>query len=133
MRLILTALIIIAGLFDLLLGVGFFLDPVNSGARFFLRPNGDAGLAVLRADMTAFFVVAAVWMIWGAWKRNGDLLLVPAALFGIAFVGRLLSAVVDGTYPQFWLPMSVEAFHVALLLWARQVLPHHTLEQMSEG
>ena len=131
MRLVLTALIVIAGLFDLFLGVGFLLDPANSGATFHLRPDGAGGLAVLRADMTAFFTVAAVWMIWGAWKRNGDLLLVPAALFGIAFAGRAVSAAVDGTYPEYWLPMAVEAFHVALLLWARQVLPHHTIEEMS--
>ena len=78
MRLVLTALIVIAGLFDLMLGIGFLLQPESSGATFFLRPNGTGGLAVLRADMTAFFAVAAVWMIWGAWKRNGDLLLVPA-------------------------------------------------------
>jgi hypothetical protein len=131
MRLVLTALIVIAGLFDLFLGIGFFLQPVSSGATFFLKPDGVAGMAVLRADMTSFFVVAAVWMIWGAWKRNGDLLLVPAALFGIALVGRAVSAAVDGTYPEFWLPMSVEAFHVVLLLAARQLLPHHTIEEMS--
>lgn len=131
MRFILTALIVVAGLFDLLLGIGFLIQPQSTGATFFLRPDGAGGLAVLRADMTAFFVVAAVWMIWGAWKRNGDLLLVPAVLFGIAFLGRLVSAAVDGTYPQFWLPMSVEAIHVALLLAARQLLPHHTIEEIS--
>jgi hypothetical protein len=36
-------------------------------------------------------------MIWGAWKRNGELLLVPAALFGIAFAGRAVS-LVYGTF-----------------------------------
>lgn len=131
MRLVLTALIVIAGLFDLMLGIGFLVQPESSGATFYLRPVGDGGLAVLRADMTAFFAVAGGWMIWGAWKRNGDLLLVPAALFGIAFAGRLLSVAVDGAYPQFWLPMCVEAAHVALLLAARQLLPHHTIEEMS--
>lgn len=131
MRLVLTGLIVVAGIFDLILGLGFLFQPASAGATFFLRPNGTGGLAVLRADMTAFFVVAAVWMIWGAWRRNGDLLLVPAALFGIAFVGRAVSAAVDGTYPQFWTPMAAEAFHVGLLLTARQLLPHHTIEEMS--
>ena len=92
MRFILTALIFIAGLVDLMLGIGFLVQPRQSGAEFGLAPLGEQGLAVLRADMTAFFVVAAGCMIWGAWRRNGDLLLVPLALFAIAFAGRLLSA-----------------------------------------
>lgn len=124
MRLILTALIVVAGLFDLMLGIGFLVDPVNSGARFFLRPDGAGGLAVLRADMTAFFVVAAVWMIWGAWKRNGDLLLVPAVFFAIALFGRCVSALADGTAPGFWFPMLVEATAVLLTLIGSRALPH---------
>src|SRR5690349_13584576 len=106
MRLMLTALIFVAGMIDLFLGIGFFVSPADSGRTFGLAPlNGGAqGLAVMRADMTAFFVVAAGCMMWGAWRRNGDLLLPPMALFAIAFTGRLLSAAIDGVYPQFWAP-----------------------------
>ena len=131
MRLILTALIFAMGLFFLVMGLNFLAMPQSAGAGFGLTPDGPAGLAVLRADFPALFFVGGLAMIWGAWKRNGDLLLVPAALFGIAFVGRAVTAAVDGIYPEFWLPMSVEAFHVVLLLAARQLLPHHTIEQMS--
>jgi hypothetical protein len=69
-------------------------------------------------------------MIWGAWKRNGELLLVPAALFGIAFTGRLVTAVVDGPTPQFWLPMIVEASTVIVTVLASRYLPH---EAVGEG
>ena len=131
MRFVLTALIFLAGLVDLFLGLGFLFQPQSGGATFGLAPLGDQGLAVLRADMTAFFVVAAGCMMWGAWRRNADLFLPPAALFGIAFIGRLLSLAVDGVYPMFWLPMAAEAFHVVLLLAAWRVLPHHRIEEIA--
>ena len=131
MRLILTALIFLVGLFDLFLGLGFLISPESSGINFGLTPNGPMGLAVLRADFTAFFCVSAACMMWGAWRRNGDLLLVPAALFGTAFIGRAVSAAADGTVPGFWVPMAVEAFHVILLFAAWRVLPHHKIEEIA--
>ena len=57
-------------------------------------------------------------------SRNGDVLLVPAGLFGIALLGRIVSVAADGTEPGFWLPMAVEAITVVVLLVASRVLPH---------
>lgn len=131
LRLGLTALIFLLGLFDLFIGLGFLFDPVASGASFGLAANGAQGLASLRGDFTAFFCVIAVSMMWGAWRRNGDLLLVPAALMGVVFLVRLYSLAVDGAYPGFALPMAVEAVHVILLLTAWRVLPHHKIEEIA--
>jgi hypothetical protein len=131
MRLILTALIFLAGLFDLFLGLGFLLSPESSAANFNLSPLGNGGLAVLRADFTAFFCVAAACMMWGAWRRNGDLLIAPAALFGTALLGRTVSLLADGTWPGFAVPMAVEAFHVVLLIAAWRILPHHPIEEIA--
>lgn len=131
MRFALTALIFILGVGDLMIGLGFLISPVASGAEFGLQAVGFKGLAVLRADMAAFFVVAAGCMIWGAWRRNGDLLIVPAALFSVAFTGRLISAIADGTYPAFWVTMAVEALHVVLLIAAWRLLPHHKIEEIA--
>ena len=130
MRIVLTALIFVGGLFFLVTGLGFLIDPINSGESFGLRPIDAYGLSTMRADMTAFFVVGGVCMIWGAWRRNGELLLVPAALFGIAFAGRLVSAIVDGATPGFWLPMLIEAATVAVNLLGSRYLPH---EAVGEG
>jgi hypothetical protein len=129
MRLILTFLIVAAAIIDMVIGIGFFLNPVSAGTDFGLIPDGEQGRAVLRADMTAFFIVAAFFMVWGAWKRRGDLLLVPIGLFGVAFIGRGLSAIIDGTYDGWWLPMLVEAAHVIVLTYARLALPHHTVRK----
>ena len=127
MRLILTAIIFVQGLFFLLMGVNFLLMPASAGASFALHADGAAGLAVLRADFPALFFVGGAAMIWGAWKRNGELLLVPVAIFGIALLGRFVSIFADGTAPGFWLPMLVEATAVVLSLIASRVLPHQVV------
>ena len=124
MRLILTALIFAQGLMFLVLGLNFLIMPASAATGFNLAPDGPGGLAVLRADFPALFFVGGGAMIWGAWKRNGDLLLVPAAIFGIALFGRLVSVFADGTAPGFWFPMMVEAAAVVLTLIASRVLPH---------
>lgn len=124
MRIVLTGLIFAAGLLFLFMGFGFLFDPVASGTDFGLTASTAQGLATMRADMTAFFIVAALCMIWGAWRRNGDLLLVPAALFGIALLGRCVGLVMDGPWTGYWMPMLVEGIVVILLLIASRVLPH---------
>lgn len=131
MRIILTAVLFLAGLFNLFLGVSFLLDPARLGAAFNLSPVGPGGLAVLRADLTAFFLVAGGCQLWGGWRRNGDLLLVPALLFGIAFTGRAISAALDGTAPGFAMPMAVEAAQVILAIAAWRVLPHHKISEIA--
>jgi hypothetical protein len=124
MRLVLTGLFFAAGLLFLFMGVSFLLDPVASGTDFGLTPDSAHGLATIRADMTAFFVVGSVCMMIGAWRRNGDLLLVPAGLFGVALLGRFVGLAVDGPWDQYWQPMVVEGAMVILLLIASRVLPH---------
>jgi hypothetical protein len=127
MRFVLTALAMIGGIVFVLVGLGFFFQPETTAASFALLPDGTPGLAVLRADMTALFIVGGGCMIWGAWKRNGELLLVPAALFGIAFAGRLVTALVDGVTPQFWLPMLAEGATVVVTWLASRHLPHQAV------
>ncbi len=124
MRLLLTALIFLGGIMFLVLGIGFLVDPAASGADFGLASDGNQGLATMRADMTAFFVVAAVTMMVGAWRRNGDLLLVPAGLMALALTGRIVGVIVDGPWDGFWQPMLVEGVTVVVLLIASRVLPH---------
>lgn len=124
MRLVLTGLIFAGGLMYLMLGVGFLLDPVSSGADFGVSANSEQGLSSMRADFTAFFVVATGSMMIGAWRRNGDLLLVAAALFGIALLGRIVSIVLDGTYEGAFVPMAAEAVTLVVLLIAHRMLPH---------
>jgi hypothetical protein len=131
MRLILTALLFVGGLIFAFYGVSFLIAPGSIGPGFGLKPAGAMGLATVRADMTAFFVVSGVCMMIGAWKRSGDVLLVPAALCGIALVGRVVSAFADGSYDGFWLTMLVEALVVTVSIAGHQLLPHHDVEEIT--
>lgn len=130
MRLILTALVFLAGLFDLMMASTFVVDPASGGAQLGVGALGALGTSTIRADFTSFFGIAAFCMMWGAWRRNADLLLVPALLFGASFTGRLVDLAVNGAYPGFSVPMTVEAVHVVLMLAAWRILPHHTVRQV---
>ena len=133
MRLILTALIFLVGMFDLSMAGSFLLTPQSaaSGPVFGIAPIGIAGLSTIRGDMTSFFGVAAVCMMWGAWRRNADLLLVPAMLFGTTLAGRAINLAAVGAYPGWAMPMAVEAFHVGLLIAAWRLLPHHKIAEIA--
>jgi hypothetical protein len=129
MRLIVTALLFVGGLFFVFMGAGFLLDPATASTDFGLQPVGTRGLSSIRADLTAFFWVGGGCMIWGAWKRNGDPLVASAALFGIALLGRLVSLFADGSYQGAAFPMAVEALTVLLCLVGWRMLPHHDLRE----
>lgn len=131
MRFVLTALIFLFGLFDLMMGLNFLLNPATTATGFGLSANGIQGLSTLRADFTAFFGVVAACMMIGAWRRNADLLLVPAAVMAIAVSVRAISLALDGTYPGWQVPMLVEALHVVLLVAAWRVLPHHRITELT--
>lgn len=130
MRLILTALVFLAGLFDLMMASTFLADPQPGGAQLGVGALGAMGTSTIRADFTSFFGIAAFCMLWGAWRRNADLLLVPALLFGVSFTGRLVDLAVSGPYPGFSFPMLVEAGHVVLMLAAWRMLPHHSVGEV---
>ncbi|MSP42914.1 MAG: hypothetical protein EXR08_06050 [Alphaproteobacteria bacterium] len=110
------ALIGLVVLFNLALGVGFLFDPARSAAMFFLTPEGVQGLATLRADFSSFFLVAAGFAAYGAWKQASPPLLVPIALFSIAILGRALSLVADGVTQTAFTPMIVEAIMISILM-----------------
>jgi len=131
MRLVLTALVYLSGLLCLFLAVGFLIDPVNSAQSLGVRIDNPAAMSTVRADFTAFFGLTGLAMLWGAWKRNGDLLIAPAAVYATAFTARAIDLAVNGAYPNFFQPMAVEAFWAALLFAAWRVLPHHRLEEIA--
>ena len=130
MRFVLTALVYLSGLFCLFLAVGFLIDPVTSASQLGIRPDGVAGSSTIRADFTGIFGVTGLAMLWGAWRRNGDLLLAPAVFYAVAFTGRAIDLAVNGTYSDCFRPMAVEAFWAVLLFAAWRVLPHHRIEEV---
>jgi len=131
MRTILIGLIFVAGMFNLMLGVSFLYDPAGMGMSLGVSSVGQLGAATVRGDFAAFFTVIGLCMLRGAWKRNGDVLLVPAALFGIAFLGRVLTAATTGTGPGFVQPMLFEAVQFSLLVLGWRMVPHHKVGELT--
>ena len=119
LRIVVTALVFLGGLFFIMSGLSFLLQPQTTAPGLGLIPNGAIGLATTRADFFAFFGFLGICMIWGAWKRRGDLL-------------RLLSLSLDGPNPAFASSIAIEGVLAALLLFARAILPHHRLEDVGE-
>ena len=66
-------------------------------------------------------------MIWGAWKRNGEILLAPAAMCAIAFIGRLLGAVVDGGYDALPFYLAIDLVLAIIIFTGSKLLPHETV------
>lgn len=132
MRLIVTALTFLIGLFLILLGIAYLAQPDAVAAGVGLRALDNQGYSTLRGDVFAFFTITGICTVWGAWKRKGDLLLVPAIVMILVILGRIVSLVVDGDYNGFIVPILAEAVIAAIVLWARNLLPHHHLDEVGD-
>lgn len=100
----------------LFIGARGILDPGVYAESFSIRIDAAAA-NTLRADFSAFFLVAAGGALLGAlvpkWNRA---LLVPAALFGTALVGRIMGAAMgDFVNEAIVQAMIIEALSVVLL------------------
>ncbi|NNM75991.1 hypothetical protein HJG53_03595 [Sphingomonas sp. ID1715] len=108
---------LLVALFGLALGLWFFFATDHAAAAFFVTPQGAAGLATLRADMSAFFLVSGLCALYAAIAERGEWLIVSAGLYGIALTGRAANLIVAGSYDGAAIPMIVEALLVALSLF----------------
>ena len=111
------------GLLFLYMGAGFLLNPAEAGVDFGIGAAGEHGLTSIRADLTAFFLVAGGTTLLGAWTAKKEYLYVAAALMGIALVTRIISAAQFGTFDGWLTPIVVEAVTAVLALMAVRVLP----------
>jgi len=130
MILIIRSLLVLAGLIFCVIGGSFLAYPLSQGGSFGLDAVGAQGLSSLRGDFTAYFWVTGGALIFGAWTKRGDILLVPALLLGITLAARALSLALDGFYEGWWLPMTIEALVVALALVGRRAFTPRGLAAM---
>lgn len=104
----------LVALFGVALGLMFFVGTEQAAASFFVVPQGAAGLATLRADMTAFFLVGGGFALHAAITGRGAGLLVPGALYVVAITGRAVNLAVAANHDGAAVPMIVEAVLIAL-------------------
>ncbi|HEX4694076.1 hypothetical protein [Sphingomonas sp.] len=109
------AVVALVGVFNLMLGLGFLIDPAQAGLRFFLASLGTQGLATMRADFTAFFVTGGTFALIAAWRARRAPLLVPLMLLGVAIGGRVISLIADGAPGKAFMPMIAEAVMIVIL------------------
>ena len=119
---LLRVLVGVIGVFNIVIGLGFLLNPAGAAAGFFLTPEGSQGLATLRADFPGFFITGGVCALIGAVQRDARALLVPMLLLAVALAGRCVSLVLDGTPSTAFPPMLVEAVMISVLALARRNL-----------
>lgn len=133
MRLFVTALVFLIGLFMILIAMSVLFQPVTTAPSLLgITPEGTHAMSTLRGDVQAFFSIIGITMLWGAWKRSGDLLLVPAIIMVLVVIGRLVSVAQDGMYDGFAMAVGVEVAITVLLLWARALLPHHAIQDVGD-
>ena len=126
MRLVLTALIFIGGLFFTLMAADFLFRPEDAAAGLGMAAIDATGVAAIRGDMTAFFAITGLAMLYGAWKRRRDILLIPAFMLTTAFIGRAITLATHGGEEGFFVPMIVEAVFALACIAAIRLLPQRT-------
>ena len=126
MRLVLTALIFIGGLFFTLMAADFLFRPEDAATGLGMAAIDATGVAAIRGDMTAFFAITGLAMLYGAWKRRRDILLIPAFMLTTAFIGRVITLATHGGEDGFFVPMIVEAVFALACISAIRLLPRRT-------
>jgi hypothetical protein len=122
MTTILRIALLVVGVLFFTIGTGFLLAPMRLGEALGVAANGAQGLSTIRGDFTSFFWVGGISMALGGLRNHAELLLVAASLVGVTLTGRIISLLVDGTYPGAFQPMLIEAFALTLALVGARVL-----------
>ncbi len=98
----------------LVIGVQYLIDPAATAGQFGVAVSEDIGLATLRADIGGFFCGSGGLALAAAIRNRSDWLLGPIVLMVLAFVGRLITIIVDGAAPGAFTPMIVEAVTITV-------------------
>lgn len=104
-------------------GLSGLIDPDSYTAAIGVITGGE-GTNTLRADLSAFFILSALCAGWAALRPSHHrLLYVPIALFGFAFLGRVLGVMLGDPLGQMTqTSMIAEAVSVLLLFGAQRYL-----------
>ncbi len=124
MQLILRILIAAGGALFTFMAADFLIQPEQAASGLDMAPTSLTGLGAIRGDMTAFFAITGLSMLYGAWKKHGDILLIPAFMLGVALLGRLITMAVNGSEAGGLIPMTVEGIFVIVSLIGSRLFAH---------
>lgn len=107
----------LVGVFFVLSGIRWIVDPEGAGAGIGLPLLDGIARSTQIGDLGAFFFAGGVMALLGAWKQKAEWYLAPALLIGTAAVFRVLATIVQGA--ELALPfIIIEAIMTGILVMA---------------
>ncbi len=83
----------------------------------------ELGAATLRADLSAFFLTAAIAILGALFAGKRHWLWAAASLYGLAAIGRIIDVLFTGMGAGELQPIIIEIFVVILILFAMRSRP----------
>ena len=111
------------GVLTLPLAAGFLLTPARVALRLGLEPTGPVGLSTLRGDFFALFLMFGLSAIFASVRNRSDVLIIPMIMIAVIILGRLFSAVLDGSGPEALPLIAVEVVMLAIVFLGYRTLP----------
>ena len=111
------------GVLTLPLAAGFLLTPARVALRLGLEPTGPVGLSTLRGDFFALFLMFGLSAIFASVRNRSDVLIIPMIMIAVIILGRLFSAIVDGSGPEALPLIAVEVVMLAIVFVGYRTLP----------
>ena len=111
------------GVLTLPLAAGFLLTPARVALRLGLEATGPVGLSTLRGDFFALFLMFGISAIFASVRNRSDVLIIPMIMIAVIILGRLFSAVVDGSGPEALPLIAVEVVMLAIVFVGYRTLP----------
>ena len=111
------------GALTLPLAAGFLLTPARVALRLGLEATGPVGLSTLRGDFFALFLMFGLSAIYASVRNRSDVLIIPMIMIAVIILGRLFSAVVDGSGPEALPLIAVEVVMLAIVFVGYRTLP----------
>jgi hypothetical protein len=116
------ALFLMGGL-TLSLATGFLLAPARAALRLGLEAAGPVGMSTLRGDFLGVFVMIGGSVIYAAVRNRSDVLIIPLLMLSLIIVGRLVSAVLDGSGRDALPLIAAEVMMLAVVVLGYRTLP----------
>jgi len=113
----------LVGLFSTLMALIALSSPPKIAAALGIITDAPLGLNTIRADVGAFFLVAALACAGELLRGKRSWLLAPLAVYGIAACGRVLGIALDGPPEGVAQAIIVEVTCVALAALGLRYLP----------
>jgi hypothetical protein len=121
MKLLARIIVGLIGIASALAALKLWFDMGPVLAQFGIETKNLAGRATVRADIGGLFMGLGVMSMIAAWQQSRIWALRVMVLAGCALAGRLVTVALDGTGPDTWGPVVVEAVAIVILYWARTV------------